>query len=343
MAPQLPRLHARLPVAAVIEKEFVSCALCGGASYHLVARGTDREYPTSPDTFDIVECGACHLRYLNPRPTVRELGRIYPQNYHAYNIRAPGSGGASLPLVTRLRHKIYSRRFRRVFDHLADRPRVEMLDVGCGDGWMLDLYRIASPRPIATHGVDFNAEVCDVARSYGHTVYCSRFEDLDLAGRFDIVNLSHVIEHVSDPLLIARKSREVLRPGGLFVLETPNTDTLDGKWFETGNWGAYHVPRHWNLFNPATLRQLGEKAGLEFVEVTFNPAPVHWVWSFHNVAVGKRGRFWRAVEKVFAPLDVFGGGLKAFLQLGTFTLFDLAVKAASGRTSNMMMIFRKAA
>jgi 2-polyprenyl-3-methyl-5-hydroxy-6-metoxy-1,4-benzoquinol methylase len=308
-----------------------------------VAQGTDREYPTSADTFNIVECETCSLRYLNPRPTVRELATIYPQNYHAYNIRAPGSTEASLPLVTRLRHRIYSRRFRRVFAHLPDRSAIELLDVGCGDGWMLDLYKLASPKPINTFGVDFNEEVCKVARSYGHTVYCSRFEDLDLAGRFDIVNLSHVIEHVSDPLLIARKSLEVLRPGGLFVLETPNTDTLDGKWFEAGNWGAYHVPRHWNLFNAATLRQLGERAGLRFVEVTYNPAPVHWVWSFHNMALERGGPIGRVAEKVFAPLDVFGGGLKAFALLSTFTLFDLAVKLATGRTSNMMMVFRKEA
>jgi SAM-dependent methyltransferase len=326
-----------------IETESVTCALCGGANSRLVARGTDREYPTSPDRFDIVECLSCNLRYLNPRPTVRELGTIYPQNYHAYNIRAPGSTEQSLPLVTRLRHRIYSRRFVRVFRHLGERPQIDLLDVGCGDGWMLDLYKLASPRPITTYGVDFNDAVCDVARSYGHKVYCSRFEDLDLAGRFDIVNMSHVIEHVSDPLLIARKSLEVLRPGGLFVVETPNTDTIEGRWFERGNWGAYHVPRHWNLFSATTLRDLGEKAGLKFVEVTYNPAPVHWVWSFHNMAVEKGGALGRLGESVFAPLDVFGGGIKAFVLLSTFTLFDLAVKAVTGRTSNMMMIFRKEA
>lgn len=324
-----------------IEKEQVSCALCGNTDSRAIAHGTDREYPTSSDTFSIVECAGCGLRYLNPRPTIRELGAIYPQSYHAYNIRLPGMTEASLPLVTRLRHKIYSKRFGRVFSHLEDRNPIELLDVGCGDGWMLDLYKLASPKPINTYGVDFSPEVCKVAESCGHTVYCSRFEELDLAGRFDIVNLSHVIEHVSDPLLIARKSFEVLRPGGLFVIETPNTDTLDGKWFEDGIWGAYHIPRHWNLFNPRTLRQLGDKAGFKFMEITFNPAPVHWVWSFNNLSIRKGGVIGRLGRRLFAPLDVFGGGIKAFLLLSTFTVFDLALKLSTGRTSNMMMIFRK--
>jgi 2-polyprenyl-3-methyl-5-hydroxy-6-metoxy-1,4-benzoquinol methylase len=324
-----------------IETEEVACALCGSATFREIAHGRDREYPTSGQTFTVVECNECRLRYLNPRPVVRELATIYPANYHAYNIRAPAGSGRSLPAVTRLRHSIYSRRFRRVFAHLQGSERIELLDVGCGDGWMLDLYRLAARRPIRTHGVDFNADVCRVAESYGHIAYCSRFEDLDLAGRFDIVNLSHVIEHVSDPLLIARKSHDVLRPGGVFVLETPNTDTPDGRWFMKGNWGAYHIPRHWHLFDASTLRKLGEKAGFRFVEVTYNPAPVHWVWSFNNMSLERDGFAAKLGRKLFAPLDVFGGGPKAFSLLSTFTLFDLAVKLMSGKTSNMMMIFRK--
>jgi SAM-dependent methyltransferase len=327
---------------SALEKERVSCTLCGGNASVVAAKGTDREYPTSEEEFTLVDCVACGLRYLNPRPSVNELQRIYPANYHAYNIRAPGTGTERrLPLVTRLRHRIYSRRFGRVFNLLAGRTSVDLLDVGCGDGWMLDLYKLAARVPLRSYGVDFSPEVCKVAESYGHTVYCSRFEDLDLAGRFDLVNLSHVIEHVSDPLLIARKSREVLRSGGLFVVETPNIDTLDAKWFEKGAWGAYHIPRHWNLFNPQTLRRLGEAAGLRFVEVTFNPAPVHWVWSFHNLALRGTSIWHRAMSRFFAPLDVFGGGPKAFALLSTFTLFDIALKLTTGRTSNMMMIFRK--
>jgi SAM-dependent methyltransferase len=330
-------------VKSNLAKEEVPCNLCGTHSSEVVARGRDREYPTSADVFSVVECAGCRLRYLSPRPTVAELGTIYPQDYHAYNIRSAETKDRKLPFVTRLRHRIYSRRFRRVFEHLANRPSIKLLDVGCGDGWMLDLYKMASRSPIETYGVDFNETVCQVARAFGHVVYCGRFEDLDLDGRFDAVNLSHVIEHVSDPALIARKSFASLNPGGLFIVETPNIDTADYRWFEKGNWGAYHIPRHWTLFDPQTLRRLGEAAGFRFKEVIFNPAPVHWVWSFHNAALERGGWIGRIGERLFAPLDAFGGGLKAFLFLGTFTVFDLALKLFTGRTSNMMMIFEKPA
>ena len=324
-----------------VKLESVVCAICNSSSSRLIGQGKDREYQTVNNVFQVVECNCCGLRYLNPRPTVEELGRIYPSNYHAYNIRSRGESMEVLSWVTRLRHRIYSRRFSNVFSELDGAAEIRLLDVGCGDGWMLDLYRLAAPNPLLTYGVDFNAEVCQIAESFGHKVFCGRFEDLSLDGQFDIINLSHVIEHVSDPASIASKSFSLLRPGGLFVVETPNWRTWEGILLEKGDWGAYHIPRHWNLFDATTLQRLGEQAGLKLVRVIYNPAPVHWIWSFNNISIRKGGPLGRLGGQIFSPLSGFGGGLKAFLMLSIFTLFDLTLKLFTGRTSNMMMIFRK--
>ncbi len=105
--------------------------------------------------------------------------------------------------------------------------------------------------------------------------------------------------------------------------------------------GALHIPRHWNLFNPSTIRQLAEASGFQLQEVRFHPAPVHWVWGFHNRSLSGNGLLARLGRRFFSPLDVFSGGLKAFGLLATFTLLDLLVNALTGRTSNMMAIFQK--
>ena len=327
---------------AEILKDTIWCDQCGSAEARPVAEGSDREYPTTPDMFRVVECVRCGLWYLNPRPAVTELDTIYPGNYHAYNIRPPASQGEEAkPLVTRFRHWLYSQRFHHPLRFLREKGNLDLLDIGCGDGWMLDLYKIAGAGRITTFGVDFKDSICDVARSYGHTVYCGRFEDLDLNRKFDLINMSHVIEHVSSPTEVARKSFALLRPGGVFVLETPNKDTWDCRKYQAVAWGAYHIPRHWNLYDPRTIRRLGESAGFQLREVRFHPAPVHWVWTFHNLAVGKPGSLSRAMERMFSPLDVFRGGIKAFMLLATFTVLDMLVLASTGKTSNMMAIFQK--
>ena len=247
----------------------------------------------------------------------------------------------TLPIVTRLRHRLYSRRYRLPLRYLEGRSSIHLLDVGCGDGWQLDRYRSVAPDRIVAHGVDFKPEVCEVARSYGHTVYCGRFEDLDLPERFDLVNLSHVIEHVADPSLFAQKIWKVLRPGGVFVVETPNIDSWDWKWFPRV-WGAYHIPRHWTFYDPRSIRRLGESAGFILREIAFHPAPVHWLWTFNNLSRARGGALGALGRRLFAPLGAFRGGPKALALLSAFSAFDVALAAVSGRTSNMMAVFQKA-
>jgi len=329
-------------VKSNIKTVVVVCNQCGSDRSRLVAAGRDREYEdTTTDVFTMVECLQCGLHFLNPRPDVSELETIYPKVYHSHNVRKIDRGQDARPLITRLRHRLYSRRFLRPLRYLGQRDSVDVLDVGCGDGWQLDLYRTLAPDRIRTYGVEIKEEVCAIARAKGHTVYAGRFEDLDLAQGFDLVNLSQVIEHVADPRAFMRHIWSVLRPGGILFLETPNTDTLDWRWFRSGAWGAYHIPRHWTLYDPKAIARLGDSTGFTLLEIGYNPAPVHWVWTFHNLCLSRGGTAAKLGETLFRPMDIFGGGVKAFALLSMFTLVDLAILGMTGRTSNMMAIFRK--
>jgi SAM-dependent methyltransferase len=322
---------------STIEKVSVACNNCGSASATVVATGRDREYDTTPESFSVVQCAACGLRYLNPRPDTSELETIYPPTYHAYHAR----GTRTRPgLVTRLRHRLYARRLRRPLRYAGGGP-IRILDVGCGDGWMLDLYRLAAGGRAVTCGIDFNERACEITRAAGHRALCARFEAIELDEQFDLVNMSHVIEHLADPRRVLEKIRDLLRPAGVLVVETPNTDTLDWRWFRDGAWGAYHIPRHWTFYDPVSIRRVGDSTGLTLREIVFHPAPVHWVWTLHNVSLMRSGVLAGLGRRVFAPLGVFESGPKAFGLLGVFTALDAVLIAATGRSSNMMAIFQR--
>jgi SAM-dependent methyltransferase len=70
-----------------------------------------------------------------------------------------------------------------------------------------------------------------------------------------------LIEHVEDPVAIARRVFELLRPGGIFVVETPNLAGFDYQIFRGRWWGHYHFPRHWNLFSRDSLERMLRGAG----------------------------------------------------------------------------------
>ncbi len=51
------------------------------------------------------------------------------------------------------------------------------------------------------------------------------FED----GRFDCVVLQEVIEHLQNPVLVMKEIHRVLKPGGVFILSTPNMLNLSSR------------------------------------------------------------------------------------------------------------------
>ena len=194
--------------------------------------------------------------YLNPRPAVYELERIYPSDYHAYEFTPEAFG-----LVHAVRRKLEARRLLACCRGLPAGARI--LDVGCGDGFHLALLRDFGSRDWQLEGVDVAPRAVAAARG---RPACScireRFEDAGLAAAsYDLVFLIATIEHVADPAGMLKAVRRILRPGGRAVVITDSTDTLDFTLFRRRHWGGYHFPRHWSLFNRKSLALLAAKCG----------------------------------------------------------------------------------
>jgi hypothetical protein len=83
----------------------VPCCVCDVDDATPIAVGEDFEYRTSPDTFLAVQCRGCGLVYLNPRPDVSELDRIYPPDYHAFEFSEERYG-----FVYQVRRKLEAKR-----------------------------------------------------------------------------------------------------------------------------------------------------------------------------------------------------------------------------------------
>ena len=60
--------------------EYVNCNLCGLNETQVLFRKKDK-FGISQDEFRVVECQRCGLLYVNPRPTLEEMGRFYPETY----------------------------------------------------------------------------------------------------------------------------------------------------------------------------------------------------------------------------------------------------------------------
>jgi 2-polyprenyl-3-methyl-5-hydroxy-6-metoxy-1,4-benzoquinol methylase len=222
-----------------------------------------------------VRCAGCGHLYLSPRPSVADLGVIYPANYYAF------AGGGN-PLVARLRRRWEGGKVRLYRELVGDGPR-RILDVGCGNGRFLGLLRDFGCPDWELVGIDLDAAAVAGCRARGFEAHVGRVEDFSVAGRgFDAVIMLQLIEHVEDPAVLCGRVRALLRPGGCFVVETPNLAGIDYRLFRRSWWGHYHFPRHWNLFSSASLRRMLEQAGFEIVRSEALISTSAWTISLHN-------------------------------------------------------------
>ena len=108
--------------------------------------------------------------------------------------------------------------------------------------------------------------------------------------RFDLALLLNLIEHVPDPVAMLSKVGELLAPGGIVWLQTPNFRALDGRIFRHRNWAGYHCPRHFAIFSETGLRRALGRAGLEPVRFERTQGGGFWAQSLQGLPRERRMR-----------------------------------------------------
>ena len=120
-----------------------------------------------------------------------------------------------------------------------DESNINVLDLGCSCGG--NLMKIHSENPTAQlYGIELNSMAARIARNWGEVLA----EDLDVwddfswHGKFDIVIMGDILEHLRDTSAILKKVNSWLKPGGKLLLSVPNimhisiikSLIMDGKW-----------------------------------------------------------------------------------------------------------------
>ena len=304
--------------------EHVACCVCGQDDAVPIAVGEDFEYHTSADTFLAMRCRACDLIYLSPRPALSEFGRIYPPTYHAFDFSAKRFG-----LAFWVRRRLEASRLLWACRHLRAGSRI--VDVGCGDGFHLDILREFGEPSWKLEGIDADERAASATERRGFRVHRGFAEETALdGGGVDVAFLIQTIEHVSDPPGVLRGIHAMLRPGGRLIIVTDNSDSVDQWIFGGRHWGGYHFPRHWNLFNPRTLRKLSNKTGFRVRSLGTLVSPVNWVYSIRNLLEDYSAPRW-LVEQF---------SLSSAPSLAAFTALDVILQA-SGRGALMRAVLER--
>lgn len=250
-----------------------ACNLCRHQSATHWLTSVDR---VSGESFDVVQCSHCGLRYTSPRPSLDEMSACY---------LAP----VAPPWPARILRRWLRR--RRALWSATGLPPGRALEIGCGDGWMLDALRRMSWDVV---GTERSPQGAACARSLGLDVRVGELAGGGFAPQsFDLVILWHVLEHLHDPLGTLIEVRRRMRPSGRLVVAVPNVASWQAS-VAGRHWFHLDVPRHLYHFDPATLEKVLREAGFQVRE-----------WSFAGWTYECRG-WWDLLAPLAGPGVVAG-------------------------------------
>jgi 2-polyprenyl-3-methyl-5-hydroxy-6-metoxy-1,4-benzoquinol methylase len=274
------------------------CPICSSERRRLLHKDlSDKVFKCAPGLWDMYQCQVCRTAYLDPRPTVSTIGQAYSTYFtHSQSVqedyrdlgyfrrlkRAMANGyrnhrfGTSLHPSTKL-GVVFSRtslKFRNLLD--AERRCIppggsgkRLLDIGCGNG---DFLMLAAQGGWEVVGLEPDPKAAGVARGLGLDVRQQVVESLDPAvERFDGITLSHVIEHLHDPVSALQHCYSLLKPDGWIWIETPNLDAQGHETFGP-SWRGLEPPRHLVIFNRPSLFDLLRKVGfVDLKDLPYRP------------------------------------------------------------------------
>ena len=190
--------------------ETVDCLFCGSDKKKPYERfGSKLQYQS-------VRCKNCGLVYLSPRPKYDQtfIDAAYA-SYYQY------AESVELKNDTQILHSNVEL-FQKELEYIQkfDSQKTAVLDIGSGMGTFL--YAAKSYYKEAV-GLDVSVNMARfVEKQLGVKVYITQLENFEYSKKFSLIHMSHVLEHVPNPVEWLEKAKSLLDTNGVLVINIPN-------------------------------------------------------------------------------------------------------------------------
>jgi ubiquinone/menaquinone biosynthesis C-methylase UbiE len=231
----------------------MTCPVCESASIELI-----RNYRSEKAIFaklKLAKCNDCELVFVDPMPSEEIL-----QNYNS-NYFITAHGGIPQDVIAQSFFSgIAGLRLNHIEYYLQkNRLRVsDILEIGPGTGIFAKKWRSAYPEN-NYYAVETDTSCYGSLEETG--VIISKPEEIKgLDKEFDLVIMSHVLEHVSDPTGFLTSIKEFLKKDGVIFIEVPCND-----------W--QHKPEdepHLLFFNKKPMQQFMESLGFINIQLSYH-------------------------------------------------------------------------
>ncbi len=173
----------------------------------------------------LVSCSSCNLVYAAPMPAGNTLDAYYKDYWHG-DVATSISSTKHYYLaqaITRIRY------LKKNIDFTVIR---KILDVGAGPGLFMQALKHEKINAIY-HAIEPDTkERNKLSRNKNVSATYTSIDDVPVGNKYDLIVLSHVLEHVANPNTFIANLMARLTPQGLLFIEVPNNDHLYKQHFE---------------------------------------------------------------------------------------------------------------
>lgn len=218
----------------------------------------DRHYGVKGD-FNLDVCNYCGLIFLNPMPNDDELSKFYPEeSYYAYHMGFPEIRKVN-PFKKFIKRIFFINEEEVKFDYVG-----KVLDIGCGNGWVLYQYKqkgwdVAGVEPSRTAAEIGNKANLNI---YNGILLDAKFSD----NEFDFIRSNHSFEHIFNPNEVLNEIYRILKPGGKLLIGIPNYAGINSK-LAKKYWYYLGAPVHTFNYTSKNIKQLLVKHNFRIIKL----------------------------------------------------------------------------
>ena len=211
----------------------MSCALCRGNNFNRISEKDSK----NKGELIVCFCNSCSMVSQNPIPTEHQVEQYYATEYRQDYKQV---------FEPKLKH-IY-RAGNLALDRLGFLTKNnvasgKLLDVGAGGG---EFTYVSSQLGFDSTGIEPNIGYSNYAKDqYQANVKTGQLADVD--GKFDVITMFHVMEHIPDPIKTFKKLYDLLNEDGFLFIEVPNIESF------SQSPGNTFFKAHIHYFSAATL------------------------------------------------------------------------------------------
>lgn len=211
--------------------------------------------------YNLTYCTCQALIYLDPLPPEEDLEALYIKSDQFTD--AIYTDPAHVDLINQYMSDCLTRILSA--RSVPSTQPLSVLEVGAGRAWMCRAAKRLDSS-CKTTAQDVSKEVANQCGWVDQYLVCPISDaQLDMLGPFDVISLTHVIEHLPDPVAGIKRCKSLLAKGGTIFITAPHRPEgwQLGK-STISEWQQYsynHVPAHIQYFSRESMQKLAERSG----------------------------------------------------------------------------------